>query len=103
MTYLLAATAAIALAFQAQPQASDEDSSATSAETAGGAAMGAAEAKEEDKEKSRIICKRTAITGSKFKKRLCGTKEEWETLRRQSSDNTDEMQRRGKGVDPSGR
>jgi len=57
---------------------------------------------EEAGEDEKMICRRTAVIGSKFKKRICATKKEWETLREQNVENAREMQRRGKGLDPNG-
>lgn len=48
----------------------------------------------------KVICKRTVITGSKFTKRICGTKDEWAAMTRRGRDAAAEVQRRGKGVDP---
>lgn len=58
-----------------------------------------ADATEDD---GKIICRRTAITGSKFKKKLCGTKSEWDALQRRGSETTRRWQQRGKGVEPGG-
>ena len=49
----------------------------------------------------KIICRRTAIIGSKFKKRICGTKKQWQTLENRSAETTREWQRRGKGLEPN--
>ncbi|WP_343346098.1 hypothetical protein WJT74_01675 [Sphingomicrobium sp. XHP0239] len=50
-----------------------------------------------------VICKRTTIVGSKFKKKVCGTPSEWAVMEGRSQDVTGQMQRRGKGMDPNGR
>ena len=55
--------------------------------------------KEEADDDSKMICKRTAVIGSKFKKRICATKYEWEKLRERSRDTTAEFQR-NKGLEP---
>ena len=47
-----------------------------------------------------MICKRTAIVGSKFKKKLCGTKEYWDRMAQNAKDATLEFQTRGWGVEP---
>ena len=50
-----------------------------------------------------MICKRTAVVGSKFKKKVCGTPTQWAAMEGRSQNLTGEMQRRGKGMDPNGR
>lgn len=55
---------------------------------------------EEKDDENRIICKRTAVIGSKFKKRICGTAKEWETMSQRAEDTTKDFQRRGKGNEP---
>ncbi|MDJ0642128.1 MAG: hypothetical protein QNJ15_04870 [Erythrobacter sp.] len=86
MTELATAIAATLLAMQGQPAAPAEQTE--SAETA------------EQADENKIICRRTAITGSKFKKKICGTKKEWETLATRGARDTRELQRRGKGNEP---
>ncbi len=49
----------------------------------------------------KIICRRTAVIGSKFKKKVCGTKKQWETLSNRGSETTRNLQRRGKGLEPT--
>ncbi|MEL7218508.1 MAG: hypothetical protein AAGK01_08770 [Pseudomonadota bacterium] len=85
---LTAILASLLLASQAQPAA---ETSATQSEPKAEQSAG-------DDEK--IICRRTAITGSKFKKRICGTKKQWEDMANRGSDTTREFQRRGKGNEP---
>lgn len=53
--------------------------------------------KERDDE---IICRREAVIGSKFKKRICATRKEWQTLAERSRDTTQELQNRGVGFEP---
>ena len=53
-------------------------------------------------DEERLICKRTAIVGSKFKKKLCGTQEYWDQMAQRGKDATREFQVRGRGVEPSG-
>ena len=55
-----------------------------------------------DDGEERVICKRTSIVGSKFKKKMCGTKKQWETLEARSRDAAQRAQSRGKGLDPNG-
>ncbi len=90
MTSLAATLASLLLAMQAQP-AERVAVSASQDEPA-------EKAKDKD-DKDKVICKRTAVIGSKFKKKICATQEEWETLRAQSAEETRSMQRR-KGVEP---
>jgi len=56
-------------------------------------------AKEEAEDEDKIICRRTAIVGSRFKKRICGTQKEWESMSRRSRDATQGMQRSGRGLE----
>lgn len=56
------------------------------------------EANDDDK----VICRRTAVIGSKFKKKMCGTKKQWETLEAESRDAAQRAQSRGKGLSPNG-
>lgn len=56
-------------------------------------------AEKEAEDDSKMICRRTAVTGSKFKKRICATKYEWEKLRERSQDTTREFQN-NKGLEP---
>ncbi len=51
-------------------------------------------------DEDKIICRRTAVIGSKFKKKICGTKKQWETLSNRGSETTRSLQRRGKGLEP---
>lgn len=96
MTIVLA-SAALLLSFQAQPgveeDASSPDTQATEAATAVPAQLAASE---DDK----ITCKRTAITGSKFKKKICGTKKDWELMAKRAEETTREFQGRGTGNEP---
>lgn len=48
----------------------------------------------------RITCRYTQVIGSKFKKRLCGTKAQWETMDQRASDDAREIQRRNRGFEP---
>jgi len=45
----------------------------------------------------RIICKRTIVTGSRFKKNICRTWSEWQAIEDQSSRSVDTLQRRMRG------
>ncbi|QFT78940.1 hypothetical protein [Erythrobacter sp. THAF29] len=83
------------LAAQAQPAQSADTSSDTKTEQV--AALEDTAVDDEDK----IICRRTAVIGSKFKKRICGTKKQWQTLENRSAATTREWQRRGKGLEPN--
>ena len=49
-------------------------------------------------DKDKIICRRTAIVGSKFKKKLCGTQEMWDSMAARGRDATAEFQRKGRGI-----
>lgn len=89
---------AAALAIQPQP-ATDTRSDA---ETVVTDVAASAETAERTEDKDKLICRRTAIVGSKFKKRICATAEEWETLSQRGRDTTGELQKRGKGLSPNG-
>lgn len=56
--------------------------------------------KAESDDDDAIICRRTMITGTKFKKKLCATQSQWEALTRRSRDTTRELQKKGKGLEP---
>jgi len=49
-----------------------------------------------------VICRRTKIVGSNFRKRICATAREWENLSRRGQATTKELQRKGRGWEPSG-
>jgi len=99
--------ASLALALQAAPEPA-ENPAAQEAETPkaeeteqvgpekADASVKAAKKADEDK----IICRRTAVVGSKFKKRICGTKKEWAEMARRGQDNALEFQQRGGGFEP---
>ncbi len=53
---------------------------------------------EEAEDKDRVICRRTAVVGSKFKKKLCGTQEMWDQMSARGRDATAEFQRKGRGI-----
>lgn len=48
-------------------------------------------------DESRVICKRTIVTGSRFKKNICRTWAEWKQIEDQSQRNTDTIQRTMRG------
>ena len=86
------------LMMTAQPQGDADDQVETDAETTEVAATEQEEVDDENK----VICRRTAVVGSKFKKKMCGTKKQWETLEARSRDAAQRAQSRGKGLDPNG-
>ena len=100
MTETIGFLAAILAA--AQPQAAPDGSAsapmaADQPKTEQAATEQSAKVADDD---DKIICRRTAIIGSKFKKKICGTKKQWETLANRGADTTRELQRRGKGLEP---
>ncbi len=99
MTELNGILAGLLLALQAQPATETNDSPE---EQPAPVTQAAAAVEPEVDEDDKIICRKTAVIGSRFKKRVCATKHEWETLRKRSRDNADEMQRKGKGLSPNG-
>jgi len=51
-------------------------------------------AKSED---GKIICKRTSVVGSNFKRKICATADEWEARAAEDRKKVGNMQRRGAG------
>lgn len=72
----------------------------TSADPAQAETRAADEKQAEADDENKIICRRTAVIGSKFKKKICGTKKQWETLEARATEDTRQLQRRGKGLEP---
>ncbi len=99
MIDLTTTIAATLLAMQAQAADTAEAADAK-AEATAQAAEQVEEVAEVDEDKDKIICKRTAVIGSKFKKKICGTKEQWATMHNRGEDSTREMQRR-RGFEPA--
>lgn len=58
-------------------------------ETAAGVSQGSEAANAEDE----VICKKTAMAGSKFKKELCATAEEWQRQAQHAANTTKELKR----------
>ncbi|MEM1196586.1 MAG: hypothetical protein AAGH57_10820 [Pseudomonadota bacterium] len=98
MTELFTLLLPLLLATQAQPtettQATDE-----AVETLEAAEVPPVEEAQKDRD-DEIICRREAVVGSKFKKKICATRAEWQTLAERSRDTTQQFQRRGKGLEP---
>ena len=94
--------AVLSLLLAASPQAEATETAAAQAAAEPVAEQtAAAEAQQEElNEDDKVICRRTSVIGSKFKKRICGTKKEWETLRARAEADTRAFQRRGKGNEP---
>ncbi len=94
---IIETTLAAALLFsqQAAPEAASAQSEASTA-----AVEPANEQAAEEDDADRLICRRTRVIGSRFSKRLCATKEEWENLNRRGRDTTREFQQRGAGNEP---
>lgn len=40
---------------------------------------------------SEVICKKTSVAGTRFKRRMCATQEEWDELARRSAETTREL------------
>ena len=70
---------------------------AQDAEPSAQASDEASEAEEEDED--RMICKRTQIIGSKFKKKICGTKDDWDQMAQRGQDAASLMQTK-RGFEP---
>jgi len=98
--------AVIALSMQAAPetepaQQAAQEEAATAETTADEAAPGPEQGKEaKENDENEIICRREAVVGSKFKKKICGTRKQWEDLANRARQDAQDMQRRGKGVEP---
>ena len=45
-----------------------------------------------------LICRKTKVTGSKFKKRICATQEQWDRYSQKAQREAKRMQDRGKGT-----
>ena len=71
---------------------------AQDAEPAAGDTAATTSTKSGDEE--RVICRRTSIVGSKFKKKMCGTQADWDRMAQNAKDATREFQTRGRGVEP---
>ena len=85
----------------AGPQAEATETAAAQAAAEPVATQAAAvEAQEEANDDNKVICRRTTVIGSKFKKRICGTKKQWETMEARAEADTRAFQRRGKGNEP---
>lgn len=92
--------ASAALVFSLQAQATDEpepDSVADPEVTQTEEAAPEPEA-EPATDENTVICRRTQIIGSKFSKRLCATRAEWEDKARRDQAAAAEMQKKGKSV-----
>ena len=100
MAMTIGLLAVILAAAQAQPVADGAASEAAAAEQPKSEQVSNEETAKVADDDDKIICRRTAIIGSKFKKRICGTKKQWETLANRGADTTRELQRRGKGLEP---
>ncbi|MBD2840726.1 hypothetical protein [Erythrobacter rubeus] len=87
---------------QAAPQTGGEEPQAVEATAEDDALLGDANdepavaeaATDEDK----VICRRTRITGSRFNKKLCGTKAQWEAMSRRGKNATEELRNRGRSI-----
>ena len=96
---------ACATAPASAPQA--EAAPATTAKTempATDATMTDAKVAETSSDPNREVCRREAVTGSRFKKKICRTAAEWEALREAAKETTGEFQRRSgqSGTKPGG-
>lgn len=101
MMELTSVLASLLLAVQTQPAAQAEAQPETEPATVETPAPAVEEEPEVDPD-DEMICRKTSVIGSRFKKRICATREEWATLRKRSKENAGEMQRRGRGLDPNG-
>ena len=50
----------------------------------------------------KMVCKRTPVTGSRFKKKVCMTQEQWDSMRDDAKSATGEFQRKNTGVGAPG-
>ncbi|GLQ19566.1 hypothetical protein ACFFUB_14170 [Algimonas porphyrae] len=48
-----------------------------------------------------VICKYRDVTGSNFRRKMCGTAEEWAAIEEEAKKATDRIQRRNRGFEPS--
>ncbi len=100
----LSILAALLLGMQAQAAAPETQTTKVDVATApadGSEAEEVEDTESVEDEDDKIICRRTAVIGSKFKKKMCGTAKQWRTMAAQGRDTAKEFQRLGKGVTPS--
>lgn len=97
LTSLLASAA---LVFSLQAQAASEPEQETVEETEVTQIEEAAPEPEAEPatDDNTVICRRTQIIGSKFSKRLCATRAEWENKARRDQAAAAEMQKKGKSI-----
>ena len=97
LTSLLASAA---LVFSLQAQAASEPEQETVEETGVTQIEEAAPEPEAEPatDDNTVICRRTQIIGSKFSKRLCATRAEWENKARRDQAAAAEMQKKGKSI-----
>jgi len=92
-----------ALLLSVQEQPNDKDAAAAASESVTEASVtpqsASAEVARDDDDK--VVCRRTAVIGSRFTKRLCATKKEWDALEARGRETTQNWQRRGKGLEPN--
>lgn len=100
MMELTSVIATLLLAMQAQPVQANNAADQAGTQAAPTSAEAPVDTAEKADSDDKIICRRTAIVGSKFKKKICGTKKQWETLANRGSDTTRDLQRSGKGLEP---
>jgi len=92
-------TMLLSLLLAAQAQTTETPASEAAAEPVADTATTQTSAADLE-DSNKVICKRTIVTGSKFKKKICGTKAEWAEMQARNIENAREMQRRGKGREP---
>lgn len=93
------ATLILSLMLAAQPQPAEETQATEETQAPAATPIAAQDEKAADDD-DKIICRRETVIGTKFKKRICGTRKQWATLEDRGTETTRQLQRRGKGQEP---
>ena len=92
MKFLIAATLGATVAISSPTLAQDTARAGSSAN---------AQSSEED-DGSKMVCKRKAVTGTRIKKRLCYTQDQWDRIEQQSKEMANDFKGLG-GIDSTRR
>ncbi|MBV7266002.1 hypothetical protein [Erythrobacter ani] len=99
---LIGSALLVSLQAQAAPQTSEDEPKAVEASEVSANPTEAVDAEPEvtaaAAEEDEIICRRTRVVGSRFNKKLCGTKAQWEAMSDRSRDTAQEFQRKGRSI-----
>ena len=95
------ALAGCATAAEPERVADDSETVVVAAEAPAPVADSEAEPTTAELDPNETICRREAVAGSNFKRRVCATRAQWEATARASRDATETIQRRNRGAEPS--